>query len=179
MLIYSLKCEPLNLSHSARGPVAKTPSHTDIVEHVSVCGAVCVCACVTALLNNTSFTCQNFKAQHMPRKGREWKREREEWGVGGLEGETKTKIRDEQWWEGQTRSDGWLNDSSQCLPVMVNTLYVCPFACPQLSVYVFGEWHMTNILRLSSLIFIIFFPVSLQITCCGQYYSVSLPLNIL
>lgn len=124
-----------------------------------VCVWVCVCA--TVLLNNTSFTRQNFKAQHTLRKGGEQKRERaREVGVGGLEGETKTKIQDEQWWEGQRRSDGWLSDGSRCLAVMLNTLCVrltvCLPACSQPSVSAFWQRYTTNILRQSSFVCVIF-----------------------
>lgn len=105
-------------------------THTHVyILYLFFCVRVCVCAMV--LLNNTSLTRQScdFKAQHMLRKGGERERERErEVRVGGLEGETKTKIQDEQWWEGQ-RSDRWLSDSCQCLPLMLNTFSVCLSVC--------------------------------------------------
>lgn len=178
MLIHSLKCDTLRL-----GPTVKIPSHLDIVEPTCTCvlysclcvaaragACVCVCVCATVLLNNTSFTRQNFKAQRTLRKGGKRKRGREE-RVGGLEGETKTKIQDEQWWEGQRRSDGWLSDSSQWLPVMLNTfcvrLTVCLPACPQPSVSVFWQWYTANILKQSSFIFVmfLFFRTSFTVIC--------------
>lgn len=71
-------------------------------------------------------------------------------GVGGLEEETKTKIQDEQWWEGQSRSDGWLSDSSQCLPLMLNTVCVCLTVClPVHSLWSFGintYWASSTVL---------------------------------
>lgn len=108
LLIHSLKCEPLNLSHSARGRQQRHRATQTLLgtraliysKRIRVWCRVCVRAraCAAALLNNTSFTCQNFKAQHTLRKG---KGAKERWrgvGVGGLGGEErKTKIQDEQW----------------------------------------------------------------------------------
>lgn len=109
----------------SEGPTASILSHTDIVEHTRVTQTRYLCLCVTVLLNNTSLTHQScdFKGWHMLRKGGE--RDRGKWEVGGREGETKTKIQDEQWRGGQQRSDRWLSDSSQCLPMMLNRNTFC------------------------------------------------------
>lgn len=66
----------------------------------------------TVLLNNTSLTCQSYDfkvSTHWETKeGGGWAGGGGLVWIGVLSGETKTKIWDEQWWEGQRRSEGWL-----------------------------------------------------------------------
>lgn len=142
-------------------------------------GAVCVPVWRCYWIIHLSLVRTSKLSARWEREERKREREREgEVEVGGLERETKTQ--DEQWWEGQRRSNGWLNYSSHCLPDSNGKHILYLSACPQLSVYVFGQWHMTEILGLSSFIFVMFlyfFLVSLQITsiapshCQSTYYS--------
>lgn len=93
---------PIQPAVEEAGPHRRSWTHVHVYTvNVFMCGAVSDCA--TALLNNTSVAHQNFKAQHTLRKGRAQKERQTEVGVGGLQGETKTKIQDIQWWEGQTK----------------------------------------------------------------------------
>lgn len=104
ILTHSVKCEPLNLSRSARSR-QQTARPRGRVRPSSVS----VCAAPRALLNNTSFARQNFKAQHRRRK-RRW--------LGWEE------VRTPQTMEVRNR---WLSDGSHSVTAMANTsVFICP-----------------------------------------------------
>lgn len=92
-------------------------------------------ACAAALLNNTSFTCQNFKAQHTLRKGAAAT------GRGvALGGEGKQRCSANNGDKVRAGGSRWLNDSSQCLPLMADVVRDHPSVYPSLGLsgpYVF------------------------------------------
>lgn len=136
----------------SEGPAADAEPHRQLNTHprvycICVCMWVCRCVGVCISVQRCCWIIHLWLQVVTSKLSTRWEREERERErevrVGGLEGETKTKIEDEQWWEGQRRSDRWLSDSSVSTNNAKHILCLsdCLSAGPQSSVCLLAMIH--------------------------------------